>query len=362
MARLSGAARTEFLAVKGLCYRGLESAALRAAVGERLARSLGADAFAFLALHPASGLPVHAVHDWPAGMCEAAHERALLVSPVADFARRAAAPHRAYRLEELVLTEHPADDDYVAEVLRPFGFAHEVQVGFVAGGRAWGSLQLERRADRDPFPNQALSLLAAVAPHVTAGLRAAAARAALAASPDGPLGVVVLGAGGKIELANGAAERLLARPTGPHRQSMWIAVQVVAALLARGLGEDGAEVIPTLTVADVELGASYRLRAERVADASGVPRALVLIEPARAADETEALLDLGLTRREAAVALGVVRGQTTAELAAALGVSPYTVQDHIRHACDKLGVGSRRQLGALLLGKLTPAAATSHIS
>ena len=53
---------------------------------------------------------------------------------------------------------------------------------------------------------------------------------------------------------------------------------------------------------------------------------------------------------------------TTNLLAAALGVSPYTVQDHIRHACDKLGVDSRRQLGALLLGRITPPAPTIHAS
>jgi DNA-binding CsgD family transcriptional regulator len=355
MARLSGAERAAFLAVKSLCYAGLGSADLRAAIGHRLARHLRADAFAFLALHPASGLPVHAVHDWPAGMCEAAHERAVLVSPVADFGRRAAARRRAYRVEELAAGGRPGADPYVADVLGPFGFAHEVQVGFAAGGRAWGNLQLERRSGREPFPGRALALLAALAPHVTAGLRAAATRAALAARPAGAIGVVLLGPDGRVELANGPAERLLARPSAPGRQSAWVAVQVVAALLARGLSEDGADGVPELTVADAELGGAYRLRAELARDAAGAPRALVLIEPAGAPATADGLRDLGLTPREAQVALAVVRGHPTREIAAALGVSPYTVQDHVRHICDKLGVGSRRALGALLLGALAPA-------
>lgn len=42
MAHLTGADRTEFLAIKALCYRGLDSAQLRAAVGERLRREDGA--------------------------------------------------------------------------------------------------------------------------------------------------------------------------------------------------------------------------------------------------------------------------------------------------------------------------------
>lgn len=238
----------------------------------------------------------------------------------------------------------------------PFGFAHEVQVGFASGGRAWGNLQLERRVGREPFPGQALALLGAVAPHVTAGLRAAAARAALAAAPDGPIGVVVLGADGQVELANGVAERLLSRPTPLGRQSMWVAVQVVAALLARGLEANGVEDIPVLSVADPALGTSYRLRAEWAQGADGARRALILVEPSGAADRTEALGDLGLTPREAEVMLAVIRGQRTAEIAAALCISPYTVQDHIRHICAKLGVGSRRELGARLLGTLVPPA------
>ena len=353
MARLASTDRTEFLAVKALCYRGLDSAQLRAAVGERLRRHVRADAFSFLALHPASALPVHAVQDWPPGMCTAATERALLMSPAADLGRRAFRPRRAYFVEQLVAPEDRPADPYVAEVLRPFGFEHEVQVLFASGGRAWGGLFLNRRRGREPYEGHTLSLLDAVAPHVTAGLRAAAVRAALAAAPAAELGVVLLGPDGCIEVANAAAERFLARPTPPGRQSSWLAVQVVASLLARALTEDGAGVIPILTVVDAERGASYQLRAERVRGRDGVPCGLILIEPVQRADRAEALIELGLTPREAEVASAVLRGEQTAAIAAVLAVSPYTVQDHVRHICAKLGVNSRRELAALLLGTMS---------
>jgi DNA-binding CsgD family transcriptional regulator len=353
MARLTRADRTEFLAVKALCYRGLDSAQLRAVVGERLRRHVRADAFSFLALHPASGLPVHAVQDWPPGMCKVAAERALLNSPAGEFSRRALSSRRAYFLEQLVSQEDGPADPYVAEVLRPFGFQHEVQAVFASGGRAWGSLLLNRRSGREPFEGHTLYLLDAIAPHVTAGLRAAAARAALAPAPEAGLGLVLLGPQGCIEVANGAAERFLAHPTPPGRQSSWLAVQVVASLLARGLEEDGAGVVPTLTVVDAERGGSYRLRAERVRGRDGAPCGLILIEPVNRADRADALIELGLTQREAEVALAVLRGERTAVIAAALGVSPYTVQDHVRHICEKVGVSSRRELAALLLGTMS---------
>jgi DNA-binding CsgD family transcriptional regulator len=227
-------------------------------------------------------------------------------------------------------------------------------VGFASGGRAWGNLHLVRRDGRAPFDSHTFSLLEAIAPHVTAGLRAATTRAVLLASPSAELGVVVLGAEGQLELANRAAERFLARAMFPGRQSSWLAVQLVANRLARAADEDGGSVVPTLRIVDAEQGACYRFRAERVRDYHGAPRTLILIEPAAWGDRVESLLDLGLTHREAEVAMAVVRGEPTATIAAALAVSPYTVQDHVEHICDKLGVSSRRELAALLLGTVAP--------
>lgn len=44
----------------------------------------------------------------------------------------------------------------------------------------------------------------------------------------------------------------------------------------------------------------------------------------------------------------VARGQGTKEIAAALGLSSYTVQDYVRRACEKVGVRTRRELAARL--------------
>lgn len=57
----------------------------------------------------------------------------------------------------------------------------------------------------------------------------------------------------------------------------------------------------------------------------------------------------GLTRKEAAVLRLLADGQTTGQIAAALGVSIYTIRSHIRNMLKKAGVHSRTELVALAL-------------
>ena len=60
-----------------------------------------------------------------------------------------------------------------------------------------------------------------------------------------------------------------------------------------------------------------------------------------AADLTE---DLGLTRREARIALGVLEGQGDAAIAAELDIAVSTVRTHLKNTFLKLGIHSRTAL------------------
>lgn len=74
----------------------------------------------------------------------------------------------------------------------------------------------------------------------------------------------------------------------------------------------------------------------------GVTRRLIDRFTGRPGPEEAARLS-GLTRRETEVLLHVARGLSNAEIAAALGISPATVKDHVARILAELGVRDRVQ-------------------
>jgi len=231
MGRLSALHVNEFSAVRELCYRGLDSATLRERVGDRLSRHLGGSSYCFGATDPATALPVHSVS---VGLDPAVMQTfygLVLATPSLDFGPWIARSRRAARLEDLV--DDVEHDPYTTEILRPCGLRYDVQVACIGGGWSWGHMCLRRRQKEGPFEDHEVRFLEALAPHLTAGLRAAASRAALAAAPGKSAGVVVIGPDGKVELANGVAEQLFRQPVSGTRQCLLTAVQIVAAQLER---------------------------------------------------------------------------------------------------------------------------------
>lgn len=351
MARVNAVHAREYGALKELCYRGLESATLREQVGDRLSRHLGVQSYCFGATDPLTALPVHSVS---VGLDPGAMENffgLVLTTPSLDFAPWVEAGRRVATLEQLV--DDIDRDPYMTDILRPSGLQFDVQVACAAGGWSWGHMCLRRRATDGPFSGHELRFLDALAPHLTAGLRAAARPVQPEGTQSSGSGVVLLGPDGKVELANGVAERLFRQPVSGTRHSFLSAVNIVAARLERTLRDPTDESVSALTMTDEATGEMFRLRAEQVVGTDGRARGLVLIEPVSASgpdDQLTMLARHGLSRRECDVALAVVRGRSTAEIADDLFVSAHTVTDHVRNIYDKLGVASRQQLAFRVLG------------
>ncbi len=74
---------------------------------------------------------------------------------------------------------------------------------------------------------------------------------------------------------------------------------------------------------------------------------LVVLTPMRLLDAQEIrrrFEDVQISRREAEVLASVLKGHKACEIAGQLGITEYTVRDHLKHAYAKLGIKSRGQL------------------
>jgi len=193
--------------------------------------------------------------------------------------------------------------------------------------------------------------VAMLAPSIAAGLRRALLAPPIGPTAGAPLdhgpGVVVFDEHGEPESISGAAQRWigeLIEDPPPSTPSESKTVQAIAAR-ARTIapGTDPLELAARARVR-TRSGAWLLLYGTRLSGDTG-GRTAVIIHPATPQDIAPVIaLSYGLTERECHVAMQCVRGRVTKEIARALSLSPYTVQDHLKSIFDKTGVRSRGEL------------------
>lgn len=196
----------------------------------------------------------------------------------------------------------------------------------------------------------------AVAPHVGYGLRYAAMKeAAIASGPaagESAPGVVMLDARSQVTLKSGPATSQLedlanvGTANGPVSYAVG---SVLTCLRAAHAAADGA--LRTELRAQGRSGRWYTLHGSLAEpDSSGDSAAVIVIEPAGPRETATSLAyRYGLSPREREVLLLVIRGESTKRIANRLGLSAYTVQDHLDHVCEKVGVRGRKALLARIL-------------
>lgn len=230
-----------------------------------------------------------------------------------------------------------------------YGFGDELRVSLVADGIYWGAAAFLRYADQPWFTESEVSALSALSASIATGLRRAIAIQASPAEPraDWGPGVVVFDDDGQPESISPAAERWIGEfveHPAPDRPSESKVVQAIAAR-ARAIapGTDPLELAARARVR-TRGGTWLRLYGTRLGGGPG-GRTAVIIHPATPHDIAPVVaLSYGLTERESQVAMQCIQGRATKEIAKALTMSPYTVQDHLKCIFDKTGVRTRGEL------------------
>ncbi len=223
------------------------------------------------------------------------------------------------------------------ELLRGIDCGDELRAVFKNGEMAWGFLIAYRSPGTRAFSGEEVRLVASAGQAVAEGLRHCLLRTAAGFPdrlPDGP-GLLLLSESGRILETTPMAEEWLSMTGGSANWSS--AVYSVAARAKR------ERFIVHLPVRAQGTGQCIILHGS----ATGNGAVAIIVEEARGAHLSNAISVLyGLTARERTVTEHVLHGRSTKEIAEDLGISCYTVQDHLKSIFDKVGVRSRLALAS----------------
>jgi DNA-binding CsgD family transcriptional regulator len=227
------------------------------------------------------------------------------------------------------------------------GGDQEMITALRTGGAVWGAVGLYRAPGEPMFDNEDKAFLKAIAPDLATGARTGllVGEARDPEWPDSP-GLVVLSEDGEVESTTPGVERWLSDlPDGDlDAGRLPTAVHAVAgrALRTAESHDDPGEVALARVLS--RSGTWIVLHGTSLV-AAGSRRAAVIVEPAHPARITPLLMSAyGLTEREQEVTRRVLRGDSTAQIAQHLVLSPHTVQEHLKKIFEKTGVRSRRAL------------------
>jgi DNA-binding CsgD family transcriptional regulator len=230
-----------------------------------------------------------------------------------------------------------------------YGFGDELRVSLVVDGVYWGAAAFLRYSDQPWFTETDVNALSALSATIATGLRRAIATQTQSGGPfvDWGPGVVVFDENGQHESTSTAAERwineLVEDPPPDHPSESKIVQAVAARARAIPPGTDPLELAARARVRT--RGGTWLLLYGTRLSGGHDGRTAVIIHPATPHDVAPVVaLSYGLTDREARVAMQCIQGRATKEIARALSMSPYTVQDHLKSIFDKTGVRSRGEL------------------
>lgn len=267
-----------------------------------------------------------------------------------------------------LLLEHPRYD----KVLRPAGFGDELRTAMIYNNRCWGFLTLYRLYNQPLFSTYEKEWIAQLSPAIAAQLRVFSLNAlqqmqqksseqeratshSIDSAPNSskPIekGIILLSEQLELLSANRASTSWLDRLRQHENESnsAWPRPIHTAALKLLQQPADTAGYIERLQSYIPACGYYVWMRANLVYTNDEHRQVMIELESA----PPEQLFRLqceqfALTTREQQLVQHVIKGLSTRQIAAALHISTFTVQDHFKSIFTKTDTSSRRELIAML--------------
>ncbi|MFP5255325.1 MAG: LuxR C-terminal-related transcriptional regulator [Acidimicrobiia bacterium] len=273
----------------------------------------------------------------------------------------------------LSLDDRPARSVRYREFMVPSGFEDELRAAFRHGDSVWGVADLYRESASQPFTAEDVEVFQAISGIVAAALRDHVRTVTpWLGRPSAP-GLLVIDDQGRAVSSNAEAQAWLrdlwpcsSTDCGPEPASLDLvelrdcAMAVptpLYALAARARAvADGRERVPARLRLRDQRGRWLVLHASALSAPVGDRRTggtvAIVIEAAKSAEVAPIVIEAySLTPRERDVLAAIARGESTAEIAAQLFLSPHTVRDYVKTVFEKVGVSSRNELVARLFGE-----------
>ncbi|EON30705.1 DNA-binding HTH domain-containing protein [Gordonia terrae C-6] len=252
------------------------------------------------------------------------------------------ATERSNRMSQLMIPEYCFHDE-ARMVLRD-------------GDRAWAGIAMFRSgAGCRPFDADEVAFLGSLSRTLAYGVRvgllssvvSAPERSGASVSPPaghGPAVLIIDRNNEIVQMSAGSQERIADLASGPNGAAVMNPIYGLIGA-ARRYGSGESTVPPRLRVRGAS-GMWLVIHASPLSSADGrVGEVVVTIEEARPPEIIPLVVEaFGLTARERDVTQMVLQSVATKDIATALHVSAYTVQDHLKSIFDKAGVRSRREL------------------
>jgi DNA-binding CsgD family transcriptional regulator len=228
------------------------------------------------------------------------------------------------------------------EIFAPLGLRDELRAALPAGGRCWGFVHLFR--SRGAFTERDTRRMASFATELGRALRRTATANAhgtrVGGSATAGPGIVVLARDGSAHVeAGGAPPTLRALDLDGHQP---VPHGVYAAALQARHGRDER----ATTTVRAPRGGWVSIRGIRY----GARPAAIVTEAERSRTAPLLLLAFDLSDREREVAARVLDGEANADIARTLGITLFTVKDHVKRVLAKTRTSGRAELLARVLG------------